>query len=393
MRKDLITEKLDECYRAALGNIEAKKSIGDTLPRPVRKNIDTWKFGEYGWTSPVNLLITAAWVKWIKPSQDVCRIWARDEEKKSIEGGFSIRRLDESFTIPFVTKYQIFEGFCSPNSGMQGTRALEKNKLRAEHKRIDRDSDLGQRVTFDIQLFKDILNDINASEPQAAREIFIYFIEHAIRIKEKIKIGKSSIPCIENLRDDVKIKDIIFTAVQNIKDPQFTKVVAFVLLCLLFKEMPKLRNCKLVGLEGSQTAADARARTPGDLWLTNSEGTAIVGCEIKDKTKSIGFDVLGGISTRIKNNPTLKHYILISAASEVIASKDRNDPQWNKILRAYEKQGILILAISLEELYNIVSLSTTINQEVMNLISESLKRTRDLKSFTIQAWTSFLKAC
>jgi len=34
------------------------------------------------------------------------------------------------------------------------------------HKRIDRDSDLGQRVAWDLQLFKDIMNDICEQTPE-----------------------------------------------------------------------------------------------------------------------------------------------------------------------------------------------------------------------------------
>ena len=151
-----IRNLLDEAYVRVADAVAKEESVGSDLPTILKRNIDAWNFGGYGWTSPVNLLMTAAWVKHVDAPQDVCLIWARNTEGP-IPGGFSIRSMDEKFTVPLVNKYTIFNQFCSNNSGMQGSRALEKSKLREAGTRIERDSELGQRVSFDIVLFQTLI--------------------------------------------------------------------------------------------------------------------------------------------------------------------------------------------------------------------------------------------
>ena len=376
---------LDECYYEIEKLIEEGGSIGPSVKKLTRQRIDNWQFGAYGWTSPVNILMTAAWFKWIYPRQDVCKIWSNNKLGK-IDGGFSIRNYDETFTVRFVTKFQIYNQFCSPNSGMQGTRALEKSR---DHGRIGRDTNLGQRVLFDIELFKNILNDIEDSTPEEARNIFKYFVEKGILIKQRIIKEIENIPS-PNLQGSKKIKDVIFSAVYSFKDPQFVRVVVASLIEILIDGVKKFDGCALAGLGGAQTAADARARTPGDLWINNRDGKAFVGCEIKDETKPFGFDVLAAIQDRLDNNKTLQYYLGVTAAHETIKQTDRQDKEWYRFLARYKSQGLSVYFFNLDEFYNYVELFCDIDISIIDSITRILANTRDLKVNTVNNWTELL---
>ena len=77
------------------------------LPPKLITEINQWQWGSYGWTSPTSLLVTAAWRKYLYPDVDCCKIWARDEKKAPIPGGYSIRSADEGVTIPLLAKYDL----------------------------------------------------------------------------------------------------------------------------------------------------------------------------------------------------------------------------------------------------------------------------------------------
>lgn len=381
-----IFERLDSCYYEVEKILENNETVATVLNPVTKQRIDRWQFGAYGWTSPVNILMTAAWYKWIFPEQDVCKIWSRNKDGK-INGGFSIRNFDESYTVRFVTKYRLYNQFCSPNSGMQGTRALEKSR---DHGRINRNTDLGQKVLFDIELFKNILNDINESDSGHARNIFNYFVEKALKVKERILNEMSNIPTA-NFDGNEKIKEIIFTAVYNFQDPQFVRVVVAALLENLILNVNRFRDCSLMGLGGSQTAADARARTPGDLWIENSQGDPIIGCEVKDPTKSFGFDVLAAIQDRLNNNKTMKYYIGVTAARDAVKNDDAEDRQWDIMVAEYLSQGLSVLFYNLNQFYDYVDFLCDIDDSIIDMIKLILIDTKDLKVNTVQNWTDLLR--
>ena len=98
----------------------------DGVSNALLSNLNQWHWGSYGWVSPASLIFTATWRKYFFPNEDCCKIWAKDENNNPIEGGYSIRSEDEMITIPILAKYDLCTGYCSPNSGMQGSRAIEK---------------------------------------------------------------------------------------------------------------------------------------------------------------------------------------------------------------------------------------------------------------------------
>lgn len=166
--------------RTILDELIKEVKAGDDIVVPplISRNLSKWKWGSYGWVSPASLIVTAAWHKYLYPSVDCCRIWASDENGKPIPGGYSIRSADENVTIPMFAKHDLCKGFCSPNSGMQGSRAIEKMR---GSKRLNRDFAQTQRTVFDLKLFASILNDINELTSDQAKEVLRYLISLAKR--------------------------------------------------------------------------------------------------------------------------------------------------------------------------------------------------------------------
>lgn len=171
-----IREKLDY-----LVSTTQSYDIKDT-PVELLKNLERWKWGSYGWVSPASLIFTATWRKYFYPNDDCCKIWAKDEKNAPIEGGYSIRSEDESITIPVLAKYDLCTGYCSPNSGMQGSRAIEKMRT---SKRVNTDFDTTQRTLFDLKLFAAILNQINTLSSEQALRVLKYQICIAKAIKKR----------------------------------------------------------------------------------------------------------------------------------------------------------------------------------------------------------------
>lgn len=96
--------------------IQTSESYEETkIPSALFKDVNKWHWGSYRWVSPASLMFTAAWRKYYYPEVDCCKIWASDENNHPIPGGYSIRSEDESISIPLLAKYDLCEGFCSPN--------------------------------------------------------------------------------------------------------------------------------------------------------------------------------------------------------------------------------------------------------------------------------------
>lgn len=377
--------KLDACATEVITVIEKGGTFAKLFPKALQDRIDAWKFGQYGWTSPVNLMITAAWYKWLHPQQDVCKIWS-NHDGMAIPGGFSIRSADESFTVKLICKHQLDRDFCSPNSGMQGTRALEKSR---SLKRIDRGVPITQRVIFDINLFQNIMNDINSLDPEQAKACFCYFLEIGFKIKAKLAAAEDSIPKAPTLQSLV-VKNVVLETVANFKDPQFVKVVVAAVLSAMINNYPALNGALLFGVDGAKTAADARSLTPGDLWIDNGTGTIIAGCEVKDSTKTFGFEIITAIENRIKNHLNIKNYLLVTAADQSVTIDVLRDPKWEECLSRLERKGVVISPYTINELLNFLLFTSELDNSLLDQITEFMKIAPDLKLGTIENWSKVL---
>lgn len=369
--------RLDEAFLRA--EAETAGAIAGRLPINLVADLRKWQFGAYGWTSPVNLLLTAAWYKWLFPHQDVCKIWAKDHLKRTLPGGFAIRSNDEKYTVPLVTKTSIAQGFCSPNSGMQGSRALEKMRGAG---RIDRDTPIDQSVSFDMKLFQNILNDIDQCTSEQALDVFCLLLRIGIEIKEKREAQSTSL-LNSAVSGSASLGQIVnFT--RSVSDPQFVRIVVAYLALPVVSAM--VGGSLLQGMGGAKTAADTQSKSAGDFWFKTETG-AVIGAEVKDRSKQIGFDILGAIEARKANNATMTHYLAISAAASAVSEQNLNDPFWRRnIEKLRSKIGVNVVCLSLDELAALFTLSSGSISDLLGQITEQLTTTIDLKPDTIPAW-------
>lgn len=378
-----IPVKLDEAFAAA--EASSIEQLESQIAAKRLSNIKQWSFGSYGWTSPVNLFITAAWYKWLFPHQDVCKIWANDHSKKKITGGFAIRTNDEQFTVPLVTKTRIYGSFCSPNSGMQGSRAIEKMRGQG---RIDRNTPIAQAVSFDMFLFQNILNDINDCSSEEA----YYYLQYLLRLgidkknAKLIELGKLS---KTTFAKQITLHDILSFS-ENISDPQFIKVLAVAFLEPLISKMGG--GYKTQGISGSKTAADTQSKAPGDFWFIDEKGNPIIAVEVKDKTKNIGFEIIGAIENRKSNNPSLSQYFAVTGAKIAVKESVINDKCWvENLTRIRDDLGLNIITLNLVDLCSLLTLAQVNAASVVKRINEVISQMDDLKKDTIEKWLAFMQ--
>lgn len=263
-------------------------------PAIIIENLNKWKWGSYGWTSPVSLIVTATWRKHFYPEEDCCKIWAKDENNNPIEGGYSIRSEDESITIPILAKYDLCNGYCSANSGMQGSRAIEKMRTL---RRLNTDFDSAQRTIFDLKLFATILNQINDLDSQQALRLLQYEIVLAKQIKKKRDETNASLENTSAEGFD------LMAFLSETADPELTKCV--VASCAEELYADKL---EIDGVTDYKTAADARAQKPGDLCLKRDENV-VIAIEVKDKSQSIDWNNIDRAKKILQDHPSIENFI------------------------------------------------------------------------------------
>jgi len=339
-----IRTELDQLIRKT-----AEESFDETLlPKELKSNLDRWKWGSYGWLSPASLIITATWHKYFYPQNDCCKIWAKDENGKPIEGGYSIRSEDEAITIPVLAKHDLCTNFCSPNSGMQGSRAIEKMRTL---RRLNIDFDSAQKTVFDLKLFAQILNQTNDLTKEQAYQSLQYQILIAKRIQKKRIITNQSL-----LNETVDGFNLIrFT--NNTSDPELTKCVVAACLDSIFSSSGMI----LEGVTDYKTAADARAQKPGDLSLRKDD-KILVAVEVKDKTQTIDWNNIDRANKIILSNSDLCSFLFVlekreatvtDVIQEMIRSEEFTKEPFNKI-SFFSLHDLYLLALIADSEKNII---------------------------------------
>lgn len=328
-----IREKFDKLVA------ETTDYVASETPSSVIKNLNKWKWGSYGWTSPVSLIVTATWRKHFYPDEDCCKIWAKDENNNPIVGGYSIRSEDESITIPILAKYDLCNGYCSANSGMQGSRAIEKMRTL---RRLNVDFDSSQRTIFDLKLFATILNQINDLNSQQALRLLQYEIVIAKEIKKKRDEVNAS---IENTNVD---KFDLMGFLSETADPELTK-------CVVASCVEELYADKLIidGVTDYKTAADARAQKPGDLCLKRGNDI-IIAIEVKDKTQSIDWNNIDRAKKILQNHDTIENFIFalenrsatVNDTMQDIVTSGKLDSGTSKKISFESVHDLYLLAVS-----------------------------------------------
>lgn len=359
----VIRQELDDLI------IETQEYDKAAIPQRLLSYLSKWKWGSYGWVSPASLMYTAAWRKYYYPEIDCCKIWATDENNKAIPGGYSIRTEDENISIPILAKHDLCAGFCSPNSGMQGSRAIEKMR---SLKRLDKDFDNAQRTVFDLKLFAAIMNEINDLNHEQLLEVLKYFICTAKSIKAKRDEINQAL-----LAETTASFDLL-DALAEIHDPELTKCVVAACLQVIFSGY----GFEVSGVTDNKTAADARAGKPGDLTIEKS-GKVFVAIEVKDKTQSIDWNNIERAKRIIKKNPELDTFIFVlesrNAATNSIINEIVNSSQLKT------KEGKIISIVSLYVLYCIAKPIAS-NSELISLTSSYVAKAPSIKPETKALW-------
>lgn len=357
--------------RAELDTLVQETTSYDSsvLPSTLIDKIGRWKWGSYGWVSPVSLMFTAAWRKYYYPEIDCCRIWADDEKHQPIEGGYSIRSEDESISIPILAKHDLCQGFCSPNSGMQGSRAIEKMR---NLKRLNTDFDSAQRTLFDLKLFAEIMNEINELEHNQLFELIKYFICIAKGIKAHRDEVNASICCAT----DANFSVIDFLG--QIHDPEFTKCVVAACLEAVFSK----HGIQVVGAEDYKTAADARAGKPGDLALEKN-GKYVLAVEVKDKTQRIDWNNLERANRILERCPELHGFAFVLESRD--AATNSTVHEMVKSAQLSNGNGKKISIMSLFALYQLAKI-TIGESDLIALVGSYLVKVPAVKPDTKEAW-------
>ena len=339
------------------------------LPASILEKLDSWKWGSYGWVSPASLMFTAAWRKYYYPEIDCCMIWADDERHQPIEGGYSIRNEDESISIPVLAKYDLCQGFCSPNSGMQGSRAIEKMR---SYKRLNADFDSAQRTLFDLKLFAEILNETNNLSKNQLLELIKYYICKAKSIKAHRDEVNASLCCATTATFSV----LDFLA--QIHDPEFTKSV----VAACFEAVFSKHGVKVIGAEDYKTAADARAGKPGDLALEAND-RLVLAIEVKDKTQRIDWNNIERANRIMARFPELNGFVFVLESREAATSSIVNE--MIKSGQLSTANGKKICIVSLFSIYQLAKI--VINENALiALISRYISIIPAIKPETKDAW-------
>lgn len=347
----------------------------DIIPNSLINNIQKWKWGAYGWTSPVSLFLTACWHKYNNPKEDCCKIWAKDEQGIPIPGSYSIRSEDESTIIPILAKHDLCGGFCSPNSGMQGSRAIEKMRYL---KRLNIDFSRNQRTVFDLKLFATILNQINELSQDQALE----FCRCLILIAKKIQ--ENRIKSLDALRTPSQYNTSVFSFLTQTHDPELTKCVTAACLDIIYSQ----QNFQLEGVSDAKTAADARAKKPGDLCILRNQ-EPIVAIEVKDKTQEIDWNNITRACNIISNFPTLQTFLFVLEKRSALTTPNLNDIITSEKL----KNDIFASKISFNSVFNLYQIALSLSNEetIANLTSNYMALATALKPETRKKWLAHKK--
>lgn len=338
------------------------------LPQKLLADLGKWKWGSYGWVSPASLIVSAAWVKSVIPVQDCCKIWAHDENGSPIKGGYSLRTKDESLTVPMFAKHDLCKGFCSDNSGMQGSRAIEKMR---SLKRLEKNFARNQRTFFDLTLFASILNQVNDLGASQAREVVRWLI---VRAKEVREARLKSDALIGNTVASFDVMKFL----SSTADPELTKCVAAACLNVLYHP----HGLELDGVGDHKTAADARADKPGDLSLRN-EKAVVLASEVKAKSISLDWQNITRALKIVAKFPSITSFLFIleerTAAEHALILTMRLSAQ------LATSDGRKISFVDLRELYALAAVIAG-QADMTARTGEHLAEAPSVKPETKKAW-------
>jgi hypothetical protein len=375
-RPEIIRERLASAAEGAA----ALEPLGlkDSEPLELRPLLPKWEFGGYGWTSPTNLLLTAAWVKWLDPDQDVCKIWSRNDGGV-ISGGYSIRSMDERFTVPLIQHLGIAPGFCSPNSGMQGSRALEKSR---QAERLDSRFKIRQRVRFDLDLLIRVMNVINDLSPTSAMASFQTLLgvgkwmkaqRAALQVRDT-RVGDSASTCVASLT----------TLAASAEDPQLVTIVSAGVLRVMFSSSSESPSLEIRGCESAMTSANARSGALGDFEVW-SDGQCLLAAEAKGSSIQFGVGDLRRALDR--GGRKTGSYLLVTAAAQPWSTASSTGDACREVLSEASELGLQIAVVTVRDiLVMCLALPGVTPERIYKSINEQIAKSPSLRTDALSQW-------
>lgn len=367
------------------------KSFSGKIKTPgVAKSIDKWASQKANHTSITNIIMTAAWVKWLDNKQNIQLMFVRDAGGQPIKGAFNGRTMDEKYTVPLISEFSIHTQYCSRNSGFQGSRKSEN--LNTDHiPSFSRDT-ISSKVRWDIDTCFDIIEGINKASHGEAKTIFAYLLEKGFTIKKKIIEEQESAKSTKIDTSNANAYHILTLGISKVKDPQFHKALV---ASLLIEKWGGNKKVSVRGLSGSKTSSDQQAGSPGDLWLEwNSVGEVIEGIEVKDPTISFNFQHLAAAQDRISQHPEMRRYTLVTTGLTALPSHESISPiRWQiKITEIFHNYDTIVRTMTFADMLHDWRFS--INYlKVINGVTTLLSKGKipDIKQGTLKKWLALIE--
>ena len=352
-----------------------------TLSPEVQALVLGWKFGKTGYTTPTNIFLTASWYKWLDNDQDIRNCFVKDSTGANVPNSYSGRGTDESFTVPLVAEFSISQRFCSPNSGFQGSRAIEKVKLPLT---IENYSDI--RVSWDTERFFQIIALIQNSSSAQAHQIFRYFLSIAFAIQAQLAEERADLMDIRVEENELTAYRIITNRIRQVRDPQFHKIVVGAYYSLSLGD-----DFQVTGFEDSITGADARSGSAGDFSIMRNNDL-VEGIEVKDNTIQFDYRHINTARNRIIANPTMTRYTMVTTGNEIVSEIAHIDRIYNLIDSILEETGCLIrltnLRVMLAENWGQFNMTEYLQEITRHLGNENIP---DIREGTIAFWMNLIQ--
>lgn len=351
------------------------------LSPEVQEVIRGWQFGRMGYTTPTNIFLTASWYKWLDNNQDIRRCFVRDTTGATVPNSYSGRGTDENFTVPLVAEFSISQQFCSPNSGFQGTRAIEKVKLP-----LTTENYTDIRVMWETRIFFEIISLIQNSTSTQAHQIFRFLLSIAFNIQAQLATNRAELMDTQFEQTELTAYRIMTNRIQGIRDPQFHKIVVGAYYSLGLGE-----DFEVMGFEDSITGADARSGSAGDFSILRNNDL-VEGIEVKDNTIQFDFTHINAARNRIIANETMTRYTMVTTGNQIVSSVASIDRIYNLIDSILEETGCLIrltnLRVLLAENWGQFSMTDYVQEITRHLGNENIP---DIREGTLANWRDLLQ--
>lgn len=257
----------------------------------------------------LTVLITLVTTKIVMPNQDI-RL-----HQANMNGGFSGRTYDTKFVTPFLKS----QSFPAPAESGWLTRSLEQPfpyDLKYPGKIRNKD------------VKKAFLHLIDAAQERSveAEHLLIYIFELLIKQRDNEKQLELAKPNLSSISAIVELFRRHITYKYSCSGAARLPVLAiYATYQCMIEEMARFNDKQLLPLK-SHTAADHQTGMIGDIEITNNDGSAFEGIEIKHEVPISSQLVLDAYE-KFKNEQRINRYYLLTTA-------DISNERWDDIEKA-----------------------------------------------------------